>query len=332
MSSETTKATHMASSSCLAIVVPYYKIAFFEETLQSLADQSDQRFTVYIGDDASPENPRTLVKKFKGKFNLTYHRFSSNLGSTSLVSHWHRCLDLSHDEKWVLILGDDDVLGRNCVAEFYRHLEEICKVKLNVIRFASETINDKSVTTSILYKHPTIEKSTDFLIRKYQGKTRSSLSEYIFKKAIVEEKKFKVFPLAWHSDVMGVLEFSDFSNVYTLNNAIVKIRISDKSISGSDQNWVAKNKASKMFYLGLLKNTNRFSEVARQPVLLNIEKTYLNDKKDFFYLGKILSFYIFNLEFKRLIVFITNIFRSLEIGQIYKKSPFHFLQKMFFYV
>lgn len=40
----------------LAIVIPYYKLTFFEETLQSLANQSDKRFKVYIGDDASPED------------------------------------------------------------------------------------------------------------------------------------------------------------------------------------------------------------------------------------------------------------------------------------
>ena len=41
----------------LAIVIPYYKLTFFEATLQSLADQTDKRFMVYIGDDASLESP-----------------------------------------------------------------------------------------------------------------------------------------------------------------------------------------------------------------------------------------------------------------------------------
>jgi hypothetical protein len=39
----------------LAIIIPYYKLCFFEENLQSLAAQTDKRFKVYIGDDASPE-------------------------------------------------------------------------------------------------------------------------------------------------------------------------------------------------------------------------------------------------------------------------------------
>lgn len=41
----------------LAKIVPYYKLCFFEETLQSLSNKTDKGFKVYIGDDASPEDP-----------------------------------------------------------------------------------------------------------------------------------------------------------------------------------------------------------------------------------------------------------------------------------
>lgn len=47
----------------LAIIIPYYKFTFFEATLQSLANQTDQRFKVYIGDDASLEDYAFLSGK-----------------------------------------------------------------------------------------------------------------------------------------------------------------------------------------------------------------------------------------------------------------------------
>ena len=53
----------------LAIVIPYYKLTFFEATLNSLANQTDQRFKVYIGDDASKEDTTIILEKYKGKFN-----------------------------------------------------------------------------------------------------------------------------------------------------------------------------------------------------------------------------------------------------------------------
>jgi glycosyltransferase involved in cell wall biosynthesis len=69
----------------LAIIIPYYKLTFFEATLQSLAHQIDKRFKVYIGDDASPEDPSELLEKYQGKFDFVYHRFDSNLGGISLT-------------------------------------------------------------------------------------------------------------------------------------------------------------------------------------------------------------------------------------------------------
>ncbi len=45
----------------LAIVISFYKIIFFEETLQSLANQIDKRFKVCIGNDASPSDSCTRI-------------------------------------------------------------------------------------------------------------------------------------------------------------------------------------------------------------------------------------------------------------------------------
>ena len=92
----------------LAIVIPYYKLTFFEETLQSLSLQTDKRFKVYIGDDASPENPAVLLKKYKGQFEFVYCRFEANLGSISLIKQWDRCIGMTGGEQWLLVLCDDD--------------------------------------------------------------------------------------------------------------------------------------------------------------------------------------------------------------------------------
>ena len=107
----------------LAIVIPYYKINFFEKTLSSLAQQTDKRFRVYIGDDASPDSPEKLLEKYQGKFNFTYKKFNDNLGSISLVKQWERCIDMMKDEEWLMILGDDDVLDTNVVEQFYTNLK-----------------------------------------------------------------------------------------------------------------------------------------------------------------------------------------------------------------
>jgi hypothetical protein len=73
----------------LAIIIPFYKLTFFDETLQSLANQTDKHFKVYIGDDASLEK----LFKYKGKFDFVYQRFETNLSGISLTQQWERCID-----------------------------------------------------------------------------------------------------------------------------------------------------------------------------------------------------------------------------------------------
>ena len=137
----------------IAIIIPFFKINFFEKTLESLAQQTDKRFRVYIGDDASPDSPEKLLEKYQGKFNFTYKKFNDNLGSISLVKQWERCIDMMKDEEWFMILGDDDVLGDNVVEEFYKNLSEIEK-KAHVVRFSSVLINEKDEPISQEYHHP----------------------------------------------------------------------------------------------------------------------------------------------------------------------------------
>ena len=62
----------------IAIVVPYFKITFFEETLFSLANQSNKNFKVYIGNDASPDDPAELIDKYSSKINLKYQIYKEN--------------------------------------------------------------------------------------------------------------------------------------------------------------------------------------------------------------------------------------------------------------
>src|SRR5665647_1577360 len=93
----------------LAIVIPCYHIKFFDKTLESLSNQTDKRFTVYIGDDNSPNNPEELILKFASGLTLKYVKFEENWGSHSLVKQFERCIDLLQDEQWIMILGDDDV-------------------------------------------------------------------------------------------------------------------------------------------------------------------------------------------------------------------------------
>jgi hypothetical protein len=241
----------------LAIVIPYFKLSFFEATLQSLAIQTDKRFTVYIGDDSSPENPSDLLEKYQGKFDFVYHRFESNLGGISLTQQWERCIELIADEVWIMILGDDDFLGETVVSSWYENYKHFNQ-KSNLVRFASKLIFEKSNTISRLFTHPIWEVATDSFYRKLKEVSRSSLSEHVFSRASYEKYGFYNYPLAWNSDDRAWLEFSDDKPIYTINNSVVFVRMSSLNITGSRDNILDKNLSEIQFYKFLIANKFRF--------------------------------------------------------------------------
>lgn len=241
----------------LAIVIPFYKIDYFDITLESLALQTDKRFNVYIGDDASPHNLKKLLKQYKGKFKFTYNRFQYNLGGQSLVKQWCRCIDLTQGEPWIMILGDDDYLEDNLVENWYNEYLNFSG-KSNVIRFATKPIDLINNNVSKQYFHPKWESSSDFFKRKFLGETRSSLSEYIFKREVFELYGFYDYPLGWHSDDRAWLEFSNHLPIFSINKSFVFIRISTASITGKSNNLNEKRKATIEFYRFIILKKNFF--------------------------------------------------------------------------
>jgi hypothetical protein len=288
----------------LAIVIPFYKINFFESTLLSLDNQTNKNFNVYIGNDNSTDDPSTVLAKYETKINIKYVEFQNNFGKSSLVKHWERCIEMINDEEWVMILGDDDELSEGVVEMFYNYLNK----EINVIRFSSCKINDKSEKISSIYINPIIESSTDFIFRE----TRSSLSEYIFNKKQIDKIGFKRFPLAWFSDKLAVLEFSNFKDIFSINEAVVYVRISNQSISGIQSNYREKWIATFEFYYYLISSKkNYFTKIQQKKLIEQLSKTYINDKKHPINFLKISKIFLVNLNVLDYLKFIKSIYKSV---------------------
>lgn len=280
----------------LAIVIPYYKLAFFEETLESLASQTDKRFKVYIGDDASPENPSELLEKYQSKFDFVYHRFKDNLGSVSLVKQWDRCIAMTGDEEWLMILGDDDYLGNTVVASWYENFSKFDD-KANVVRFTCKLIIEG--TESILgpYTHPVWESATDSFYRKFDKISRSSLSEYMFLKNIYEKHGFYNYPLAWNSDDRAWLDFSENKPIYTIDESLVYVRLSKLNITGMKNNMVLKDLSSVEFHNFIILNKLQYySKYKRVKIIrkyhLELKKVKSLEIKDYCFL---MRYYLINI-------------------------------------
>jgi hypothetical protein len=298
----------------IAIIIPYYKLVFFEATLQSLACQKDKRFKVYIGDDASLENPSQLLNKFYGQFEFIYHRFDKNLGGSSLTNQWERCIALSSNEEWIMILGDDDVLESNVISKFYESLSRVKDFDIQVVRFSSVVVDSSGKRISPVFKHPTIELPIDSYLKKIMHQTRSSLSEYLFTRKTYEKYKFYSYPLAWHSDDRAWIEFSDNKPIYSINDSIIFVRLSKESITGNNNNLYVKNHAT-IEFLKFLWQKNTYKKKQNLQLMYKYEAEIKKYRKLVFNEWKqLLYFYILNFDF----VLFTKFSRRLIVSVLIK--------------
>ncbi|WP_052808119.1 glycosyltransferase family 2 protein [Methyloterricola oryzae] len=220
----------------LAIVIPAYKAEYFDQTLASIAWQSDTRFTLYIGDDASTEDLSSIVEKYNSRIDIVYRRFPENLGGKSLVRQWMRCVDLTHEE-WIWVFGDDDIMPKDAVKSFYDFLHS--DTRFDVVRFNLAVIDHQG---EILYgatSHPGHESSAQFASRVLDRSCRSSASEFIFSRDVyLGTGGFVEFPLGWASDVASWIRFGMEKGIYTIGNEPVRWRLSGNNLSSRQDDHV----------------------------------------------------------------------------------------------
>lgn len=254
----------------LAIVIPYFKSKYFRQTLRSLSMQTNLNFKVYIGNDASPECPESIINEFQNILTVNYKRFENNIGSFSLTEQWGRCLAMVKDEEWFLILGDDDQLTENTVEEFYRIISDATSARHHVLRMQRQIIDERGQVLQATTSYPDHESGTDFLYKRSLNLVGSSLGEYIFR--VDDYKKFGIrkYPKAFYSDNMMVLEYSRFGKLKNLDNAYALIRISPDSLSGDETNKQFIKEAGWQFYEEIInKYSSNFSK-KQLSLFLNI--------------------------------------------------------------
>lgn len=299
-------AKSFSHSNTLAIVIPFYRIKYFSKTIDSLINQTNLNFNVYIGDDCSEDRISDYFAFNEMPFDVCYTRFNQNLGRNNLGGHFSRCVDLCRDEPWVMILGDDDFLEKSCVQEFYNNLETIKKNDIDVIRFATIKINQDGNEISKKYVHDKIQNSKTSFIENLKGK-RGSLSEIIFNKAKLKEVDFSLLPLAWMLDWYALLKCSNFGNILSLNESSVYVRYGGHSISGSSDMELEKLKnyaTYKCIKTVLTENPEEFSAGELKYLRMRFEKTYFNHKKNKEILFEVIKYYLSRFKLLNLTLFL----------------------------
>lgn len=245
----------------LSIVIPFYKIDYFEETITSLKNQTDKRFNLYIGNDFSPNDPLPIINSSLDPSSYEYYYFNKNIGKQGISLQWKRIIDRGIKGEWVLLLGDDDVISSNFVEIFNKNIEHY--VNVNVIKCKNVVIDGNGkILESYFENYSNGEYEIwDSLYKKFRGNSNSSLSEHIFRLSKLSIINFRHYPLAWHTDDMLLIEISDNGKFYFLQDNLVQIRRFEGSVTGSKDFGVQKKLATKLFLKDLsdLVILNQFS-------------------------------------------------------------------------
>ncbi len=224
----------MNAKPALGIVIPAYKPDFFRAALASVAAQTDQRFRLYVGDDAGPPAIADTCASFAASgLDLVYHRFEENLGGTSLTAHWNRCVALS-DEPWVWLFSDDDVMAPDCVASIHAELD--AGRAADVLRFDTEVIDAYGQPVSENPKHPEAESGVDFIYDRLRGARNSYVVEHVFRREAFDDAGgFPDYPVAWCADDVAWYAFSRGGDIRTLRDGGVKWRASGRNITDANR-------------------------------------------------------------------------------------------------
>lgn len=218
----------------LAIIIPAYKIDFFERTLQSLANQTCKDFTVYVGEDCSPADFKGLIDQYQDQLDIHYIKFETNMGGKDLVAQWERCVDLSQGEPWLWLFSDDDELEPTCVECFYKTITDnpgtsLVHFDVKVIDERGDQVMDKQFVKEDFAEHYT---SKEYAKARLQYKINSFVVEYVFRKeTFMNCGRFQNFDMAWGSDDATWIKLSKENGITTTKGARVRWRLSSANIT-----------------------------------------------------------------------------------------------------
>lgn len=259
----------------LAIVIPAYKACFFQDVLDSIAKQSNRDFTLYIGDDASPDDLKSIVAEYEKYIDIKYFRFENNLGRGDLVAHWERCISLS-SEPLIWFFSDDDLMPYDGVERILKALQTYGESNV-IFRFPLSIVD---ASGSLKYSNPPFERERisdyDFLLDKLSCRVSSAACEYVFSRDVWERTGgFVKFPVAWCSDDATWAKFASSTNgiISLPGNPVSWRNAEEKNISNSTCFDREKLEATGLFLEWIERNYGCFLQ---DPKLRHALKIYVN--------------------------------------------------------
>jgi glycosyltransferase involved in cell wall biosynthesis len=225
----------------LAVIIPAFKSDFLARTLESLVRQTDQRFNIYVCDDASPADIHSITRSVLGERPHTYTRFENNLGGASIARHWDRCVALVR-EPWIWLFSDDDLMDAGCVEAFHRFLETEGEVT-DLLRFDGWIVDEHDRIIEAFPLNFDGESWLEFAYGRLMGWRSSFMQQLVFRRRALEEAGgFLDLPLGWSTDDAAIIAMGRRRPLRRVPGARIYWRRSRKNLAPDRSLKVRKNK------------------------------------------------------------------------------------------
>lgn len=247
----------------ISIGIPAYKAAYLKEAIDSVLNQTYTNYELIIVNDDSPENIDDIVSTYNDK-RIRYYKNENNLGKTSIVLNWNKCLSYAKGEYFVL-LCDDDIMLPTFLSEMLRLVRDYpqCDVfKARTTLFDSRT--NTIVEESPLF--PEYETYAAFLSNTILGKRKHTISEFILRTQYIKRLGgYHIYPAGYYADDASILCFCKNRGIASTEKPLIVFRQSGNNIS-SNSHWnLEKAKAALLYYKWL---ENEFTISPKEELII----------------------------------------------------------------
>ena len=243
-----------------SITIPAYKAAFLRECLESVLSQTYDSYEVIILNDCSPEDLEGVVNEFRSHKNwdkIRYYENEKNVGAVDVVDNWNKLLRLAEGD-FLICMGDDDILDKNCLDEYNALMEKY--PLLDVYHARTMMIDENSNFCNLQEERPE-RQSVYSLIWHYTFKEGVQfVGDFLYRiSAMRRNGGFHKLPLAWCSDCTTAFKAAASNGIANTINPVFYYRQNKSSITSS-ANIKLKMQATKMYLDWMLDFLNNVPE------------------------------------------------------------------------
>lgn len=142
------QAAPLSPEPLVSILMAYYnKQKYIEDSIISIKNQTYKNWELIIINDASPDNPEHIIKKFSDDPRIHYHMLNKNTGSAAARNH---AFQLSKGE-YILVFDADDIMHPTMLQHYVNRIQAPDApdiVMANIIHFG-DSIQERYIEYTI---------------------------------------------------------------------------------------------------------------------------------------------------------------------------------------